>query len=429
MLDYAALPPEVNSARMYAGPGSAAMMAAASAWDGLAAELSSAATAYGSVVSRLAGEEWLGPASASMAAAVAPYVAWMNTTATQAEQTASQAKAGAAAFETAFAATVPPPVVAANRSLLMSLIATNVLGQNTPAIAATEAHYGQMWAQDAAAMYGYAGSSAAAAQVTPFTAPQQNTNPAGQAAQSAAVAQSTGSSAGSGVQQALSQVVSTTPNVLHGLASPMSSASSLGSNPFAPGSDTAGDGLAGLLNLLDGQDGSALGTFLDSGTLNGFTSAGYVSPAFISPAATSGIADIAVLSQIGKAGAFGLGGGLGIPALSGASLASAAGSSSPTVLAGSVMSAGVDRATLVGALSVPQSWSDATPAASPAPAATASLVSSWTAAPDVGAGGMSGMPGMPGMPMAGSAAGRGYGFAAPRYGFKPTVMARPVLAG
>jgi PPE-repeat protein len=38
---------------------------------------------------------------------------------------------------------------------LATLIATNVLGQNVPAIAATESQYGQLWAQDATAMYGY----------------------------------------------------------------------------------------------------------------------------------------------------------------------------------------------------------------------------------------------------------------------------------
>ena len=32
MLDYAALPPEINSARMYSGSGSAPMLSAAAAW-------------------------------------------------------------------------------------------------------------------------------------------------------------------------------------------------------------------------------------------------------------------------------------------------------------------------------------------------------------------------------------------------------------
>ena len=121
-MDFGALPPEINSARMYSGPGSGPLLAAVTGWDGLAAELESAATSYGAVISRMTALSWHGPASASMAAAAAPYVAWMNATAAQAEQAASQARAAAAAYEAAFAATVPPPVIAANRSLLLSLI-------------------------------------------------------------------------------------------------------------------------------------------------------------------------------------------------------------------------------------------------------------------------------------------------------------------
>jgi PPE-repeat protein len=189
-MDFAMLPPEVNSGRMYAGPGSGPMLAAASAWDGLAAELQSTAASYGSVISELSDGSWLGPSSASMAAAVAPYLEWMTTAAAQAEQTATQAKAAAAAYEAAFAMTVPPPLIAANRNLLMTLIATNIFGQNTPAIAATETDYADMWAQDAAAMYGYAGSSSAASTLTPFTPPPPTTNPAGVAGQAAAAGQS-----------------------------------------------------------------------------------------------------------------------------------------------------------------------------------------------------------------------------------------------
>jgi PPE-repeat protein len=176
-MEFTTLPPEVNSGRMYAGPGSGPMLAAAEAWETLAAELHSTASGYEAVVSGLTAGPWLGPSSVSMAAAASTYVAWLSRTAEQAEQTASQARAVTAAYEAAFAATVPPPEVAANRTQLMSLIATNVLGQNTPAIAATEAQYSEMWAQDAAAMYAYSGSTASATQLTPFVAAQQNTNP------------------------------------------------------------------------------------------------------------------------------------------------------------------------------------------------------------------------------------------------------------
>ncbi|MGH3969437.1 MAG: PPE family protein, partial [Mycobacterium sp.] len=112
-MDFGALPPEINSGLMYTGPGSGPMMAAAGAWNSLAAELGTTASSYESVISQLAGEEWLGPASASMAAAAAPYIGWMNTTAGAAQQAATQAMASAAAFEAAFGMTVPPPVIAA----------------------------------------------------------------------------------------------------------------------------------------------------------------------------------------------------------------------------------------------------------------------------------------------------------------------------
>jgi PPE-repeat protein len=206
-MDFATLPPEVNSARMYAGPGPGPMLAAASAWDGLAAELQSTAASYRAAISELTGGPWLGSSSASMAAAATPYLDWITTTAGQAEQTATQARSAAAAYEAAFAMTVPPPVIAANRSLLMTLIATNVLGQNTAAIAATEVHYAEMWAQDATAMYGYAGSAAVASTLTPFAEPPPTTNPAGQGA---AVSQSIVSTG--------SRVINAVPQALQGLA-------------------------------------------------------------------------------------------------------------------------------------------------------------------------------------------------------------------
>jgi PPE-repeat protein len=170
--DFVLLPPEINSARMYAGPRSGTMWAAATAWDGLAAQLGSAASSFQSSVSALTGGAWQGPASMTMASAAAPYVRWLTATSVKAELVANQARLSAGAFEAAFTATVPPEIIAANRALLMTLIATNILGQNTAAIAATETHYTEMWAQDVAAMTGYdAGTRAAEAGWTPFSNP------------------------------------------------------------------------------------------------------------------------------------------------------------------------------------------------------------------------------------------------------------------
>jgi PPE-repeat protein len=195
-MSFMMFPPEINSGLMYSGAGSGPLMAAASAWDELAADLESTASSYQAVLGQLTGSTWLGPTSARMAAATAPFVDWLAVTAGQAAETSAQARLAAAAYEGAFTATVPPAVVAANRSLLAALVATNFLGQNTPAIAATEALYMEMWFQDGLTMDTYA-TTAQQAVVLPQQTPAPSTSDGGTSANAAAAAQSTADSAGS----------------------------------------------------------------------------------------------------------------------------------------------------------------------------------------------------------------------------------------
>jgi PPE-repeat protein len=349
-MDYGALPPEINSGRMYAGPGVGPMLAAAAAWNGLSAELQFAASSYGSVISALTSGPWVGPSSAAMAAAASPYVAWMSTTAAQAELAASQAHAAASAYAAAFAATVSPVEIAANRAELAVLAATNFFGQNSAAIAANEAEYAEMWAQDAAAMYGYAASSAAAtAQVTPFTAAPQTTT-ASSAAQATSTTQSAASSVGSGLQSMLSQLISEIQTALQNLALPLSSAlsgssSSTSSTIFGPGGTilsssgfSLGNVLTGVVTeyagapewLAIGAANTALGTTLGP-LLGGPINIGFQSAANAANAAAAGAA--AVPSLPGPAFAGGLGGLPGVGGL-----------------------AGLAQAASVGGLSVPAGW-------------------------------------------------------------------------
>jgi PPE-repeat protein len=171
VIDFAALPPEINSARMYAGAGSAPLLAAATAWGTVSATLAETATVHSAAINSLA-TAWTGPSSLAMQQAATAYSAWLTAAAAQADRTAAQALAAVAAYETAFAATVAPPAIAANRALLSALVAGNIVGQNTAVIAATEAQYAEMWAQDAAAMNAYQTSSAAAIQLPTFSVPQ-----------------------------------------------------------------------------------------------------------------------------------------------------------------------------------------------------------------------------------------------------------------
>ncbi len=406
MLDFAALPPEINSARMYSGAGSAPMLAAGAAWSQLADEMRSAAASYSSIVSSLTSGSWQGPASTSMAAAAAPYATWMNTTAAQAEQTAAQAQAAVTAYESAFSMTVPPAEVAANRTQLASLVATNILGQNTPAIAATEALYAEMWAQDATAMYGYAGSSAAASQLTPFSQPAQTTNATGLAGQSAAVAQASATSTGtSSASNATSASTSTGLSSLLGdLTSSTGSSSSSSSSLVTE-----------LTDLFSNSNNSALGTFVNgnffsTAVTNGALAGGPFNPQFLlqslagfsylqdakGAVAGSGLLDLFNPGALGSTGGSGLGG------------------------LGSGVSAAAGGAGHVGALSVPPSRPAVAPRSPLAPAlpdTPLTVPKTATGGPGGIASPMSNMTGRMRRPI-------------PKYGMRlPPVMARSPAAG
>jgi PPE-repeat protein len=233
-MSFMMFPPEINSSLMYSGAGSGPLMAAASAWSELAADLESTAAAYQAVLAQLTGSAWLGPSSARMAAATAPYVDWLATTAGQAAQTSAQAQFAAAAYEGAFASTVPPAVIAANRALLLALVATNFLGQNTPAIMATEAHYMEMWFQDGLTMDTYATTSQQAV-VLPQQTPAPSTSDGGLSSDLAAAVQS--------IENSVTNTVNNLTSAIQGLLSGNTTAGS--ANGVSPALSSAVSNLTG----------------------------------------------------------------------------------------------------------------------------------------------------------------------------------------
>jgi PPE-repeat protein len=339
MLDFGALPPEVNSSRMYAGPGSGSIMAAASAWQAIASQLDSVARGYTAVILGLQGETWSGSASTAMADAAQPYVQWIATAAAEAEQTAGQARAAGAAYESAYAATVPPALVTANRSYYAALVAVNIFGQNTTQIAATEADYAEMWAQDAAAMYNYAASSSAATTLTPFSEPPQTTTAAAQPAQAAAVAQAVGTSTSSNSQSTLSQLLAALPQQLQSLATAGSSTST---SSLSTGS------LSSLWSsfITDVTDFDHL---VDPGIYGAAIARTFFSGGSFQLASARAAVQGAALPKIAPGDAGGA--------------AAKAQSLVPQGVRGAVL-ADVGRAAPIGGLSVPQTWASATPVAS-----------------------------------------------------------------
>jgi PPE-repeat protein len=280
----------------------------------------------------------------------------MNATAAQAEETGSQAKVAAAAYEAAFAATVPPPVIAANRALLMMLIATNILGQNTPAIAATEAHYMEMWAQDATAMYAYAGSSASASQLTPFSEPPPTTNTAGTAVQSAAATQATSTSGASNIGTQLSQLINSLPTALQNLATGLVESPTTGSTNLLSG--------LSLPNLASASLPPALETDLTNWNTMWSTLTGSYSLQGWSAIPGGPFLSFGQTYAWGQNGQSAAAFMAGPKPISGALAPLAAELANPHLSAAfstGPVSGSMGRAALVGGMSVPQGWTQAAP--------------------------------------------------------------------
>lgn len=169
------------------------------AWDRQAACLYEEAAHWREVTSKL---------TVAAVQAAEPYIAWLNTAATEAARAAVQAATAANAHESALAAMVPPEVINNNRAKLVSLARTNWLGQTSAMIADADAEYEKMWAEDVGAMYAYARASVDASALTPFGSPPKATDPA------ASVRHDTGASRPSRVLESASDVISSGQHVM-----------------------------------------------------------------------------------------------------------------------------------------------------------------------------------------------------------------------
>jgi PPE-repeat protein len=378
-IDFSALPPEINSGLLYTGPGAVPMMAAATAYANLAAEVSATATQWESIISFLTTEQWTGGGSAAAATAAQPIVTYLTDTATALEQAAAQATASAAAYETAFAATVPPPVIAANRASQLALMPFAVIPVVAAQIAALDAQYAEMWAQDALAMTAYQVGATAASALTPVTPLTTTTDP--------------------GVQSLATANIAAAP-LLQAAAIPVQNTNILDSIDSFLGTPSVLNGINGAVNTAAWFVTNGITT----GVSLGHTLAGAAVPAaavsdVVPEAGSAGVMEGTVVRAVTPIGGMGFGGG-------------ATGS--------------LGQATTVGKLSVPATWSAAAPVQAELAAATAPLEGSgWTVATEE-TGTAMGAPGMPGMVGAGAKGAGSFG-SGPRYGFKPIVMPKQVV--
>ncbi|CFB27968.1 PE family protein [Mycobacterium tuberculosis] len=286
----------------------------------------------------------------------------MSVTAGQAQLTAAQVRVAAAAYETAYRLTVPPPVIAENRTELMTLTATNLLGQNTPAIEANQAAYSQMWGQDAEAMYGYAATAATATEaLLPFEDAPLITNPGGLLEQAVAVEEAIDTAAAN-------QLMNNVPQALQQLAQPTQ-----GTTPSSK--------LGGLWKTVSPHRSPISNMVSMANNHMSMTNSG-VSMTNTLHSMLKGLAPAAAAQAVQTAAEN------GVWAMS--SLGSQLGSSLGSSGLGAGVAANLGRAASVGSLSVPQAWAAANQAVTPAARALplTSLTSAAQTAPGHMLGGL-----------------------------------------
>lgn len=148
------IPAEYISNIIYEGPGADSLSAAA---EQLRLMYNSANMTAKSLTDRLGElqENWKGSSSDLMADAAGRYLDWLTKHSRQILETAYVIDFLAYVYEETRHKVVPPATIANNREEVHRLIASNVAGVNTPAIADLDAQYDQYRAQNIAVMNAY----------------------------------------------------------------------------------------------------------------------------------------------------------------------------------------------------------------------------------------------------------------------------------
>lgn len=148
------IPAEYISNIIYEGPGADSLFFASGQLRELAYSVETTAESLEDELDEL-DENWKGSSSDLMADAVERYLDWLTKHSRQILETAYVIDFLAYVYEETRHKVVPPATIANNREEVHRLIASNVAGVNTPAIAGLDAQYQQYRAQNIAVMNDY----------------------------------------------------------------------------------------------------------------------------------------------------------------------------------------------------------------------------------------------------------------------------------
>lgn len=148
------IPAEYISNIIYEGPGADSLFFASGQLRELAYSVETTAESLEDELDEL-DENWKGSSSDLLADAVERYLDWLTKHSRQILETAYVIDFLAYVYEETRHKVVPPATIANNREEVHRLIASNVAGVNTPAIADLDAQYQQYRAQNIAVMNDY----------------------------------------------------------------------------------------------------------------------------------------------------------------------------------------------------------------------------------------------------------------------------------
>lgn len=148
------IPAEYISNIIYEGPGADSLFFASGQLRELAYSVETTAESLEDELDELQ-ENWKGSSSDLMADAAGRYLQWLTKHSRQILETAYVIDFLAYVYEETRHKVVPPATIANNREEVHRLIASNVAGVNTPAIAGLDAQYDQYRAQNIAVMNDY----------------------------------------------------------------------------------------------------------------------------------------------------------------------------------------------------------------------------------------------------------------------------------
>jgi len=209
--DAAAHPPEVNYYTLIAGDHAASATAAAAGHQVLAQMLAAEIAAMGANTAATATAGWHGAGGTAMTMSATEFMAVMSLAVAWFEEASVSAGEIVSAYHLAETSMIPGPVCETNLTTTAALVASNILGQNTPAIVALVAEYQEFWIQNAsvASTYQAAVSAALGVLATPPPIAPMAPNPAGALA---GVAQAGAQAGVQGALQSSAQSLNQTAN-------------------------------------------------------------------------------------------------------------------------------------------------------------------------------------------------------------------------